>query len=216
MNDDFLEPPGETPSFGYLKDQLDDDFLEPPGETSSFGYLKDQLDDDFLEPPGETPSFGYLKDQLEKFMVDFRTVVLERLSRLEDAVQPQPRRPFTDLNQAREPPNSCNGQLNNSAIQSILSNPKIKNGVQLGMELAKSIFTEHEMASSTLTGWSVNGNSRGTLDPMKLHLIDNLIKEKFQMSEAEFSGIRSGFRVALANRCKYLRLKMAPQNRTLI
>lgn len=73
------------------------------------------------------------------------------------------------------------------------------------------LFTEAELATSPLTGWRVHGQDKQPLDPAKLCLIDSLVQQKCQVGEAEFSAIWSGIRKTLANRCKYLRLKLAPK-----
>ena len=95
-------------------------------------------------------------------------------------------------------------------------NPRITGPVHLGTELAKVIFTEEEMAGSTLTGRKVNGQCRQLLGTGKLSTIDRLVQQRFSMGEAEFAGIRSAIRDSLANRCKYLRLKLAPRNIDII
>ena len=86
--------------------------------------------------------------------------------------------------------------------------------VQIGLELSKVLFTDAELAVSTLTGRRVHGQSSKTLDPDKLCLIDNLVQQKCGLGEAEFSAVRSGIRDSLANRCKYLRLKCIVVNLT--
>ena len=74
------------------------------------------------------------------------------------------------------------------------------------------IFTEEEMAASTLTGRKVNGYIRQLLDSGRLCIIDHLFQQKFNIEKAEFSSICSGICDSLANQYKYLRLKPAPKN----
>ena len=76
--------------------------------------------------------------------------------------------------------------------------------VQIGLELSKVLFTDVELAVSTLTGRRGHGQSSKTLDLAKLCLIDNLVQQKCGLGEAEFSAVRSGIRDSLANRYKYL------------
>ena len=101
-------------------------------------------------------------------------------------------------------------------LQAILANPRLFAPIQVGMELAKVLFTDRELASSTLTGRRVNGQVRQALDPAKLCLIDNLVQQKCGLSEVEFSAIKSGIRDSLVNRCKYLRLKLCPRDMSII
>ena len=101
-------------------------------------------------------------------------------------------------------------------LQKVLTNRRLSAPVQVGIELAKVLFTEDELASSTVTGRRVNGQIRQSLDPAKLCLIDNLVKQKCGLAEAEFSAIRSGIRDSLANCCKYLRLKLAPKDTSVV
>ena len=72
------------------------------------------------------------------------------------------------------------------------------------------------MASSTLKGRKVNGQCRQMLNLGRLNLIDQLVQRRFSLGEAEFVGIRSGIRDSMANRCKYLKLKLAPRNISII
>ena len=97
-------------------------------------------------------------------------------------------------------------------IQQILMNPRLSAPIQVGMELAKVLFTEDEMASSTLTGRKINDQSSKPLDPAKLCLLDNLVQQKCGLGERELSAVRSGICESLANCCKYLRLKLGPRN----
>ena len=62
-------------------------------------------------------------------------------------------------------------------------NPRISAPVQVGMELTKVLFTEDEMASSTLTGRKINGQSSKPLDLAKLCLLDNLVQQKCGLGE---------------------------------
>ena len=101
-------------------------------------------------------------------------------------------------------------------LQAILANPRIMSPIQVGLELSKVLFTDAELAVSTLTGRRVHGQSSKTLDPAKLCLIDNLVQQKCGLGEAEFSAVRSIIRDSLVNRCKYLRLKLGPKNMTII
>ena len=95
-------------------------------------------------------------------------------------------------------------------------NPQITGPVHLGIKLAKVIFTEEEMAGSTLTERKVNGQCRQLLGTGRVGIIDCLVQQRFNMVEAEFAGICSAIRDSLANRCKYLRLKLAPRNIDII
>ena len=101
-------------------------------------------------------------------------------------------------------------------LQQVLASPRQLSPIQLGAELAKVLFTEAELATSTLTGQRVHGQDKQPLDPAKLCLIHSLVQQKCQVGEAKFSAIRSGIREALANRCMYLQLKLAPQNSTVV
>ena len=117
------------------------------------------------------------------------------------------RPPLADVNGAHHV-----SAATDAKIHGILTNPQITGPVHLGTKLAKVIFTEEEMAGSTLTGRKVNGQCRQLLDTGRLSIIDRLVQQWFDMGEAEFAGIRSAIRDSLANRCKYLRLKLAPRN----
>ena len=97
-------------------------------------------------------------------------------------------------------------------LQSLLVNPWITGPIHLGTELAKLLFSEEEMAACTLTGRKVNGQCRQLLDSGRLCLIHHFVQQKFNLGEAEFVSINSGIRDSLANRCKYLRSKLAPRN----
>lgn len=113
---------------------------------------------------------------------------------------------------SRPPLADLNGQSQVSAatdakLQGLLMNPRITGPIHLGTELAKMLFTKEEMAASTLTGRIVNGQCKQLLDSGRLCIIDHLVQQKFSIGEAEFA---SGIRDSLANRCKYLRLKLAP------
>ena len=106
---------------------------------------------------------------------------------------------------------------NNARINAVLRDPKIKNAIQLGAELTKVLFTDEELASSSLTGRKVHGSAKQPLDPIRMHLLDTLVKQKYpHLCEAEFASVRGAIRVAIGNRCKYVRLKMASNNQTLI
>jgi len=144
------------------------------------------------------------------------------LDKLEASVQSQrqvstPRVPHpTNSLPLRPPLADVNSQQVSAAtdakIQALLVNPRITGPVHLASELAKLIFTEKEMAACTLTGRKINGQCRQMLDSGKMCLIEHLVQQKFSMGEAEFASVRSGIRDSLANRCKYLRLKLAPRN----
>ena len=68
------------------------------------------------------------------------------------------------------------------------------------------------MAVSTLTGRKVNGQCRRLLDTGRLCIIDFRVQQGFNMGEAEIVGICSAIHDFLVNRCKYIRLKLAPTN----
>ena len=123
---------------------------------------------------------------------------------------------MTDLNGRTYDVQATKVSTVDARLQQVLGNPRFAAPIQLGIELAKVLFTEIEMATNTLTGRRVNGQVRQPLDPAKLCLIDSLVQTKCGVGEAEFSSIRSGIRDSLANRCKYLRLKLAPKNSSLI
>jgi hypothetical protein len=164
-------------------------------------------------------SFQSIHERLDKIEASIASFTTEVLAKLEAVVQRQQprlstgisRRPLVDVNESRP----ANPDVN-TLIEKTLSNPRITNGAQLGIELSKILFTEQEMAASNLTGRRVNGQPRSGLDPTKLKLIENLVKQEFNMSEAEFFGTSSAIRSALSNRCKYLRLKYAPTQNELI
>ena len=120
----------------------------------------------------------------------------------------QSRGALTDLNGRLFDAEATKASSVDDKLQAILANPRLSAPIQVGMELAKVLFTDRELASSTLTGRRVNGQVRQALDPAKLCLIDNLVQQKCGLSEVEFSAIKSGIRDSLANRCKYLRLKL--------
>ena len=101
-------------------------------------------------------------------------------------------------------------------LQKVLTNRRLSAPVQVGIEVAKVLFTEDELASSIVTCRRVNGQIRQSIDPAKLCLIDNLVKRKCGLVEAEFSAIRSGIRDSLANCCKCLRLKLAPKDMSVV
>ena len=161
-------------------------------------------------------------DRIEQRFEAFEVNVFKRLSRLEDAdrMQRAPmRRPLAELNRQEAPPSTFRKPTSNDdnlAIQGILNNPKYTTGVQLGMAIAKILFSEHKMATCTLTGRTVNGQGREALDPSKLHLIEDMIQRRFNLSIPDLAAVRSAFRVSLMNRCKYLKLKLAPQNPNII
>ena len=60
-------------------------------------------------------------------------------------------------------------------LHAVLANPKMTVPIQIGLELCKVLFTDAELAVSTLTVRRVHGQSSKTLDPAKLCLIDNLV-----------------------------------------
>ena len=63
----------------------------------------------------------------------------------------------------------------------------------------------------------MHGSAKQPLDPIRMHLLDTLVKQKYpHLCEAEFASVRGAIRVAIGNRCKYVRLKMASKNQTLI
>ena len=123
---------------------------------------------------------------------------------------------MTDLNGQSYDVQATKASTVDVRLQQVLSNPRFVAPIQLGSELTNVLFTDLEMTTSTLTGRRVNGQVRQPLDPAKLCLIDSLLQAKCGVGEAEFSGIRSGIRDALAKHCKYLRLKLSPQNSSII
>ena len=126
------------------------------------------------------------------------------------------RRALTDLNGRLFDAEATKASSVDDKLQAILASPRLSAPIQVGMELAKVLFTEGELASSTLTRQGVNGQVRQSLDPAKLCLMDNFVQQKSGLSEAEFLAIRSGIRNSLANRCKYLGLKLGPKNMSII
>ena len=120
--------------------------------------------------------------------------------------------PMSDLNGRSYDVTTTKVSSVDDKLQAILTNPRITSHVKVGLELSKVLFTDAELAVSTLTGRRVNGQSSKTLDPAKLCRIDNLVHQKCGLGEAEFSAVRSGIRDSLANRYKYLRLKLGPKN----
>ena len=123
---------------------------------------------------------------------------------------------LTDLNGRLFDAKATKASSVDDKLQAILASPRLSAPIQVGMELAMVLFTEDELASSTLTRQRVNGQARQSLDPAKLCLMDNLVQQKSGLSEAEFSAIRIGIRNSLANRCKHLRLKLGPKNMSII
>ena len=138
-------------------------------------------------------------------MTQFQSEILQRMDRLEHSFQETKqekktpaRRPLVDINHSH--PLQCVSSANsdlNMAFQDVLGNQKFSNGVQMGMALVKTMFTEQELASCTLTGRTVNGQARHALDSSKLKLIEDLIQNKYNLIEAEFSSTRSSFCQAL-------------------
>ena len=161
-------------------------------------------------------------EDLHHSLASFKTDVLKRLDQLECLIQESVRNPATPSTSARAPIADLNGRLYDvqatkiatvdDKLQQILMNPQISAPVQVGIELAKLLFTEDEMASSTLTGRKINGQSSKPLDPAKLCLLDNLVQQKCGLGEGEFCAVRSGIRESLANQCKYHRLKLGPRS----
>ena len=174
----------------------------------------------------DEPAPSQQLDRIEAFLRAFQSEVFSRLDRLEASVQSQrqvstPCVPHpTNSLPLRPPLADVNSQQVSAAtdakIQALLVNPRITGPVHLASELAKLIFTEKEMAACTLTGRKINGQCRQMLDSGKMCLIEHLVQQKFSMGEAEFASVRSGIRDSLANRCKYLRLKLAPRNIDII
>ena len=148
-------------------------------------------------------------------MKTFQDEVLRRLDELESKqLSRQPpimpsRTPLTDRNaQNIQQPNSAMEEK----IQVVLNKPKITAPVQLGLELTKAMFTDMELATCSLTGRRVNGQVRPPIDPTRLCLIDNLVQQKYSLGEAEFAAVRSIIQDSIANRSKYLRMKLLPTN----
>ena len=161
-------------------------------------------------------------DDLQHSFASFKTDVLNKLDRLECLIWESARNLATPSTSARAPMSDLNGRSYNvqatkiasvdDKIQPILLNPRISAPIQVGIELAKVLFTDDEMASSTLTGRKINGQSSKLLEPAKFCLLDNCVQQKCGFDEGEFSAVRSGICESMANHCKYLRLKLAPRN----
>ena len=126
------------------------------------------LTDDVHEPTQEDRIENMLfqiKGQLDELGTKFGTFesrILERLSRLEAIVSQElavpSRQPLAELNRTNTTPLKPRPQISSDvhiSMQGIASNLKYTTGVQLGMALAKELFTEHEMATCTLTGKTV-------------------------------------------------------------
>ena len=124
--------------------------------------------------------------------------------------------PMSDLNGRSYDVTTTKVSLVDDKLQAILANLRMMSPIQIGLELSKVLFTDTELSVSTLTGCRVHGQSNKTLNPAKLCLIDNLVQQKCGLGEAEFSAVRSGIWDSLAYRCKHLRLKLGPKNRTII
>ena len=132
------------------------------------------------------PTFYLQLDRIEKFLQDFQREVYRRLDCLEATLQSRRQEPHNTASSgpclpssSRLPLADVNGAHHVSAatdakIQAILMNPRITGPVHLGTELAKVIFTEEEMAGSTLTERKVNGQCRQLLDTGKLSLLTAL------------------------------------------
>ena len=118
------------------------------------------------------------------------------------------RTPLVDSN-GQEPRPSI---PNNENVQAVLANPKVSSPVQLGLELAKVLFTEVELATSSVTGRKINGCVRNMFDPVKMEFIDEVVKCKFSISDLEFMSVRSLIRDSIANRCKYWLLEKTGSN----
>ena len=82
------------------------------------------------------------------------------------------RTPLADSN-GQEPRPSI---PNNENVQAVLANPKVSSPVQLGLELAKVLFTELELATSSVTVRKINGCVRNMLDPVKMEFIDEAVQ----------------------------------------
>ena len=126
------------------------------------------------------------------------------------------RMPMSDLNGRSYDMTTTKVSSVDDKLQAILSNPRITSPVQIGVELSKVLFTDAELAASTLTGRRVHGQPRKPLDPAKLCLIDNLVQQRCGLAEAEFSAVRGEIRNSLASRCKYLCMKLGPMDITII
>ena len=177
-----------------------------------------------IHQPNFTEEINGLKEQMERIerlltsylpKMDKIMSVIDKKTHLSSSVIDagySERLPLTDLNGRME---NCDPGRNEK-LNTILNSSKITNAVHLGMELAKELFSEQEMATGSLTGRKVNGQCREPLDPTKMRLMDSLVRQKYpNIGEAEFASIRSSIRTAIANRCKYLRLKKTPQNHTI-
>ena len=90
-------------------------------------------------------------------MTSFKEEVFRRLSALENSKAQTPstqsniaiprRQPIVDSNSTRSSPaaSSISDQ-----VQSVLWNSKLKGPIQLGIELAETLYSEYKMASSTV------------------------------------------------------------------
>ena len=165
-------------------------------------------------------------DRIEASITSFQSEVLKRLDTLEHALlSRQHNNKPSVVVPVRTPLPEKNGQSFHhqqllqlpdtemeDRVQGVLNNPKITGAVQLGFELAKAMFTEAEFATSTLTGRKVNGQASNVLDPIRICRIDSLVQSKYNIGEAELSAVRSVIRDSIANRAKYLRLKLGQTN----
>ena len=201
--------------------------------TERFDYMTPDLsllDDIYCDPshihrPNRTEEIKGLKEQMER-IERLLTMYLPKMDKIMSVIDGQnhvsrsvidggfsERLPLTDLNGRVE---NC-GPGRNEKLNAILNNGLITNAVRLGMELAKELFSKQELATGSLTGRRVHGQCREPLDPTKMRLIDSLVRQKYaNIGEAEFASIRSSIRTAIANRCKYLRLKKTPQSHTIL
>jgi hypothetical protein len=108
--------------------------------------------------------------KMENFMTSFKEEVFRRLSALENSKAQTPSTPSNIAIPRKQPLVDINSTQSSPAA----SSPS--NQVQLGIELAKTLHSEHEMASSIVTGRKVNSQVRPQLDPTKLALIDDLVR----------------------------------------
>ena len=91
---------------------------------------------------------------------------------------PRSRIPFMPLESALNEERSLG---NEDSVQAVMNNQKITTAMQLGSQLVKVVYTDMELATSTVTGRKVGGRDIQKLDPIKLRYIESLIQQKFPM-----------------------------------
>ena len=96
--------------------------------------------------------------KIKNFLTSFKEEVFRRLSTLGSSKAQTSSTPSNIAISRKQPLVDINSTQSSPAA----SSPS--NQVQLGIELAKTLYSEHEMASSTVTGQKVNGQARLQLD----------------------------------------------------